>query len=322
MKKMLCILITAVFCVGTLTGCECEHKWTDADCKTAKTCQLCGETQGNPRNHRWDKATCNTPKTCRLCGETNGEALGHSWENATCTSPIMCTVCSEISGAALGHSWKEATCVDSAICYTCGETSGDALGHKTDSWTIMSESTCSVEGIQTAKCLICGETVEEKMELIDHIPGDWIVTSEPTENEEGIRTRNCAVCGTEMETETFSLSAEELEAFYKNKCKSISYTDLSRYPDDYEGEYVTFYGKVVQICSEASSSLYYSTYRVAVSGDYDAVIYIFIDNYGSGKRILEDDWITIYGRYDGLYSYTTVMGAKKTIPSIKVEYVD
>ena len=156
----------------------------------------------------------------------------------------------------------------------------------------------------------------------EHTAGDWEVTKEPTETDKGTRAKKCTGCGKELETESFSLSAAELEARYKSKCKSISYTELARSPGEYEGEYVKFSGRVLQVCSEAKSALYYSTYRVGISGSYSNVMYIYVDNYGSGERILEDDWITFYGKFDGLYTYTTVMGASVTIPSVKVAYVD
>lgn len=109
---------------------------------------------------------------------------------------------------------------------------------------------------------------------------------------------------------------------YKDGCQSISYDNLSRTPDVYEGTDVKFTGRVLQVCSEATSAEYYSTYRVATSGRYDNVVMIYVDNYGSGTRILEDDWITFYGSYGGLYTYTTVLGASVTIPKIYVEYLD
>ena len=125
----------------------------------------------------------------------------------------------------------------------------------------------------------------------------------------------------EIEAQKYSLSDYEIKQYYEKEYKSISYNNLARYPDDYEGEKVKFSGRVVQVCSEATSALYYSTYRVAVNGNYNSVVYLCVDNYGSGRRILEDDWITFYGEYDGLYTYTTVMGASVTIPKIIADYI-
>ena len=57
-------------------------------------------------------------------------------------------------------------------------------------------------------------------------------------------------------------------------------------------------------CGETEGKLF-STYRVATSGGYDNVIYVTVYSYGSNSRILEDDWITVYGEFGGLYTYTT-----------------
>ena len=273
-------------------------------------------------SHKWTGATCTAPKSCTKCGYTEGEALGHKWIDATCTNPVVCSVCAETAGEALGHDWKDATCTEAATCRTCNSTNGEALGHKIESWTITQEASCTVAGSKQGICTTCGETAVQDIPLKDHSPSDWVITVEPTETSEGTHEKTCKVCGKTLETEKFSMSAEEIEARYKNNCQKISYKNLERTPDKYEGQNVKFSGYVVQVCSEASSPLYYSTYRVATSGRYNNVVYIYVDNYGSGERILEDDYITFYGEYDGLYSYTTVRGDTLSIPSVDVRYVD
>ena len=40
------------------------------------------------------------------------------------------------------------------------------------------------------------------------------------------------------------------------------------------------------------------------------------------NRVLEDDIISFYGTSTGLYSYTTVLGAQLTIPSVLAVYID
>lgn len=316
---LILIALTLVFC---LAGCECAHKWNDATCTAAKTCSLCGTEKGSPKGHQWKPATCTAGESCTLCGAVNGEPTGHQWQDASCTAPVTCSVCNEINGTPLGHSWKEATCTEAAICYTCGQTTGKPNGHKITEWSVSQQSTCTEEGTQTGQCTICGEAVVQALALAEHTPGQWVVTTEATQSSQGTRTQSCSVCSKELQTEQFSMTAEELEKAYKAKCKKISYKSLARTPGEYKDAYVKFSGRVVQVCSEASSSLYYSTYRVATSGKYDNVVYIYVDNYGSGSRILEGDKITFYGKFDGLYTYETVMGSSLTIPSIKVEYID
>ena len=246
----------------------------------------------------------------------------HTWKAATCTEPKTCTECEKTEGNALGHTWEEATCSSPKTCSRCGETEGAPLGHTVENWTQIEPSSCTEHGIESGVCLICGETVEQELALLDHTPGEWEVTVAATENSRGIRVKKCLVCGKELEKEPFSLSKEEIKSLYISKCKTIAYDSLARTPGEYKGENVKFSGYVVQVCSEASSSLYYSTYRVATSGRYSDVVYVKVDNYGTGVRILEDDYITFYGTYDGIYTYTTVRGDKISIPSVTAEYVD
>ena len=106
-----------------------DHDWQDADCETAKTCKVCGETEGEALGHSWVDADCDTAKTCSVCGETEGEALGHDWVDADCVNPKTCKVCGETEGVALGHDWVDADCETAKTCSVCGETEGEALGH-------------------------------------------------------------------------------------------------------------------------------------------------------------------------------------------------
>ena len=111
---------------------------------------------------------------------------------------------------------------------------------------------------------------------------------------------------------------------YKSKCKTISYDSLARSPKKYKGQLVKFYGRVVQV-QESDSALYYSVYRINVGNDgygyYDDTVYVTFSDYGSSNRILEDDMVTFYGEYQGLKTYTTVMGGSVTIPHVQAEYI-
>lgn len=285
MKKPAAIFFALVFAV-IMCGCCAKHNFSPATCTTAATCTKCGETNGSALGHDFSEATCTEAGICRRCGATQGSALGHKWVDADCETPMTCSRCGETDGKALGHSWTDATCTEA--------------------------KTCSV----------CGAEVSREISKAAHAPGDWIIAEMPTKYADGTRVKLCTVCGAIVQTESFTLSDDELKELYKESCRSISYKDLSRTPDAYMDEYVKFSGTVVQVCYEATSSLYYSAYRVATSGSYGDVVYIYVDNYGSGSRILEDDKITFYGTYGGLYTYTTVLGDSLNIPSIYVEYLE
>jgi predicted nuclease with TOPRIM domain len=98
----------------------------------------------------------------------------------------------------------------------------------------------------------------------------------------------------------------------------ITYNQLARTPDEYEGEKVKFSGKVLQV----SEGFGYNVIRLGVNGSYDNVLYLIVFNGTTEERILEDDYITIYGVSKGIETYTTVMGASMSIPKVNVDKID
>lgn len=99
----------------------------------------------------------------------------------------------------------------------------------------------------------------------------------------------------------------------------ITYSQLARTPDEYKGEKCKFKGKVVQV-QESDSVV---VMRIAVNGNYDNMLYVMTTNKAlNGERILENDYITVYGTSSGIYTYTSVMGASISIPSMLVTKID
>ena|GEM_PF-1474609 len=52
-----------------------EHIWVEASCQKAKTCNDCGETEGNPLPHELTEASFQEAPVCTVCGETVGDPL-------------------------------------------------------------------------------------------------------------------------------------------------------------------------------------------------------------------------------------------------------
>nr|WP_294490587.1 toxin regulator [uncultured Anaerosporobacter sp.] len=98
----------------------------------------------------------------------------------------------------------------------------------------------------------------------------------------------------------------------------ITFSQLARTPDNYEGKLVKFKGKVLQVM-ETDSEI---QIRLAVDSDYDKVILCGYLPDTVSSRVLEDDVITIYGSSLGLTSYKSTLGGTITIPTIWVDKID
>lgn len=118
MKKMMQLLMAAL-CVLLLSGCGCQHEWTDADCVNPKTCTLCQQAEGEALGHSWQEAACESAKTCTACGATEGETLGHSWQEAACETAKTCTTCGKTEGEAVGHTVGHWAYADGGYTGTC-----------------------------------------------------------------------------------------------------------------------------------------------------------------------------------------------------------
>lgn len=124
-----------------------------------------------------------------------------------------------------------------------------------------------------------------------------------------------AAAAAAAESEAAAAAAEEEAKGYET---GITYDQLARTPDDYKGKKVKFSGKVLQVV-EGDEEI---QIRLAVNQDYDTILYCGYDPSIVSSRVLEDDVITIYGTSLGLYSYTSTMGGKITIPSIYIDRID
>ena len=129
-------------------------------------------------------------------GHTEGDAVVENEVAATCTedgsydSVVYCTVCgAEIS--------RETVTVS-------------ATGHSYTS-EVMTEATCTEEGVMTYTCSVCGDTYTESIEATGHTEGDAVIENEVaatcTETGSYDSVVYCSVCGAEISRETVTVSA-------------------------------------------------------------------------------------------------------------------
>ena len=103
----------------------------------------------------------------------------------------------------------------------------------------------------------------------------------------------------------------------------ITFFQLERMPNEFRGQKVKFYGRVVQVLEDENTvEIRLSTKASNYGNYYDDIIYGIYDASVARYRVLEDDMITIYGISKGLYTYTSTLGSKVTLPLIDVRRID
>lgn len=112
---------------------------------------------------------------------------------------------------------------------------------------------------------------------------------------------------------------------FKDSCKTYTYKDVARDPDKYKGKNMKYTGEVLQVIEPTWGDTV--EYRIAVTRDdygydYDSVIYVTYTRAEGESRILENDIVTFYGTCDGIYSYTSALGGKVTIPKVEAKYLE
>ncbi len=153
-------------------------------------------------------------KHCSRCGavieaQETIPAKGHSYTTRV-VAPTCTTVgytqytCANGCGSTYRDNYTEkvdhvvgtpATCTDPAKCANCGRSFGTTIDHN---YELISntDSTCTVHGVRTYKCSMCGDTYTETKDLIDHrltVDGSYGV--EPTCTERGYSAMKCEMCG-------------------------------------------------------------------------------------------------------------------------------
>lgn len=113
-----------------------------------------------------------------------------------------------------------------------------------------------------------------------------------------------------------SKAAEQEPNQYKT---GVTFDQIARTPDDYEGKKIEFTGKVLQVTEDDD----YTEIRLAVDGDYDNVILVDVDpDIMNGSRILEDDLVTVSGVSDGTTTYESTSGANITVPAMTAKIIN
>ena len=116
--------------------------------------------------------------------------------------------------------------------------------------------------------------------------------------------------------------AAKLEASKAEYSTDFSYESLMRNPAQHKGKKYKISGRVMQAYSNSDPDKYYSQLFMYRDGSYDQLINVRYDEKLMSSRILEDDYITVWGTMEDLYTYETVSRRENTIPFITADIVE
>lgn len=105
---------------------------------------------------------------------------------------------------------------------------------------------------------------------------------------------------------------------YQTICTPVDYETLARNTDYFRHAYISVSGRVFQVMDNGS----YYVYMLDMSTGWELMQHAYVTfPKGNGPTILENDRVTIYGQGAGTQTYTTVLGAQRTIPKIEGAYI-
>ena len=154
-----------------------------------------------------------------------------------------------------------------------------------------------------------GEEWEKVVELAEDLHARANGTEEDIEGQKFYATAIKAIEKAEAER-----AREEARAYDTG----ITFDQLSRSPNDYKGQKVKLKGVVFQSFEQGSDSII----MVAVGGNYNNILYVTCSTSSLSSRILENDWITVLGIANGLFTYESSGRGTLSVPWVKADSIE
>lgn len=108
---------------------------------------------------------------------------------------------------------------------------------------------------------------------------------------------------------------------WMNSCTEVDYDTLAHNVSGMKGQRVKITGKVFQVVNNPFSKAYMFDMR----NPYDTNNMNFMQHVyvtaSKNTNLIENDQVTIYGTVEGTQTYTTVLGAQRTVPKVKAVYI-
>ena len=106
---------------------------------------------------------------------------------------------------------------------------------------------------------------------------------------------------------------------YMSSCKPVAYTMLMRDPKRYEGQHLTFSGKVLRVLEGGTVRMYMTQFNPVGFSDTD-VWYASYTLAEGETPFAEGDELIVYGECVGLESYLDSYGSYVAMPSIRIDF--
>ena len=141
------------------------------------------------------------------------------------------------------------------------------------------------------------------------------------EKEKGL-TEDGIITDTLLESLQITVT-DEAKKYAEKAAYSTEYSweDFARKPSEYSGVKAKFSGRILEADpSDSTSGNRWA--RMAVNDNIDTVFYLIIPSRLVDGRLLENDYITVYGKGSGTKTYIAVLGNEITIPELEVDYLE
>ena len=117
-------------------------------------------------------------------------------------------------------------------------------------------------------------------------------------------------------TNTNYVTETNSEAKYKADCKAVTFQELS---ENNAPQKVTVTGKIIQVKE--------NIFRMDITKtdkhwEYEDTILFTYDMGIISKEVHADDIVTIWGKNEGMYTYTSAVGKEITLPKISAAYLE
>lgn len=181
-------------------SCKEEGYSGDKYCPDCGTKLSSGNTIAKTENHSWNNGVITKEPTCAETGVktyTCGICNKTRTENIAKTTEHLHTEIRNKKAATCGETGYtgDTYCTDCGKRLAYGQTIKKTGNHTWDDGKTTTEPTCTINGITTFTCSVCGKTKTRSIKAAGHSYGEYVVVKEPTSTEKGLKSKTCSVCG-------------------------------------------------------------------------------------------------------------------------------